>query len=224
MIRPLAERAIPRTAAEALADPAACALLLWDLQYGLGGHALELDELTPRWHALRDAAAAAGALVVRSQHISAPLEQLDDVELWRLMRKQRVDRPEDLSPFMRPGSHDVQFLEGLEPGDAEVVITKTTPSLFVATNAEARLRNVGTRTLVLAGVATDIGIEFTARHAMALGFMPVTVTDAVGTYTEAAQERGLACLSAFTMTATTAEVIEAWRGGSRAGEPAISER
>ncbi len=210
MIRSLAEREIPRDAAQAISDPTHCAVLLWDLQYGLGGHALELDQLTSRWTALRDAANAGGAAVVRSQHMAAPLEQLDDVELWRLMRKQRVDRPQDLTPFMRPGSHDVEFLEGLEPGPNEIVVTKTTPSLFVATNAEARLRNVGTRTLLLAGVATDIGIEFTARHAMALGFMPVTVTDAVGTYTEAAQQRGLACLSAFTLTTTTAEVVAAW--------------
>jgi nicotinamidase-related amidase len=176
----------------------------------LGGHALELAELTPRWTALRDAANAAGASVVRSQHLAAPLDQLDDVEIWRLMRKQKVDRPVDLTPFMRPGSHDVEFLEGLEPGPGEVVITKSTPSLFVATNAEARLRNLGIRTLLMAGVATDIGIEFTGRHAMALGFMPVTITDAVGTYTDDAQRRGLACLSAFSLTLTTADVLAAW--------------
>jgi nicotinamidase-related amidase len=208
--RPLAERVIPRTAAEAFSEPASCAVLLWDLQYGLGGHARGLDRLIPRWAALRAAANTSGASVIRSQHLAAPLDELDDVELWRLMRKQAVERPEQLSPFMRPGSHDVEFLEGFEPGPNEIVITKTTPSLFVATSAEARLRNVGIRTLLLAGVATDIGIEFTARHAMALGFMPVTITDAVGTYTEAAQDRGLACLSAFTLTTTTAEVLAAW--------------
>jgi len=210
-VRPLAERAIPRTAADALAEPDTCAVLLWDLQYGLGGHALELDQLIPRWTALRDTAQASGATVIRSQHLAAPLEQLDDVEVWRLMRKQKVQRPEQLTPFMRPGSHDAEFLEGLEPGPDELVITKKTPSLFVATNAEARLRNLGVRTILLAGVATDIGIEFTARHAMALGFMPVTVTDAVGTYTEAAQARGLACLSAFTLATTTAAVLDAWQ-------------
>ena len=45
---------------------------------------------------------------------------------------------------------------------------------------------------------------------MALGFMPVTITDAVGTYTDAAQERGLTCLGAFTLTTTTADVASAW--------------
>jgi nicotinamidase-related amidase len=213
-IRPLHERSIPRVAQDAL-DPSTTAVLLWDLQYGLGGHALDLDRLTARWIELRDAAQETGALVVRSKHVSAPLEHLDDVELWRLMRKQRVDDPTKLQPFMRPGSHDVEFLAGLEPGPDEVVIEKTTPSLFVNTPADARLRSVGIKTLVLAGVATDIGIEFTARHAMALGYMPVIVTDAVGSYTVEAQERGLSCLHAFTLVASTAEVVEAWRARAR---------
>lgn len=214
-LAPLSERRIPASAEAAIADPSRCAVLLWDLQYGLGGHALELDTLVPRWTALRDGAHDAGAAVVRSRHLSAPLEQLDDVELWRLMRKQQVERPADLTPFMRPGSHDVEFLAGLEPGEQEIIITKTTPSLFVNTNAEARLRNVGVTTLLLAGVATDIGIEFTARHAMALGFMPVTITDAVGTYTTAAQQRGLSCLGAFTLTLTTERVLATWSGQPR---------
>jgi nicotinamidase-related amidase len=210
VIRPLSERHIPNTAREAIANPQHCAILLWDLQYGLGGHALHLDQLRLRWQQLRDTATAAGAAVVRSRHIAAPLEQLDDVEIWRLMRKQQAQQPEALTPFMRPGTHDVEFLSGLEPGPDEIVITKSSPSLFVATNAEARLRNLGVHTLLLAGVATDIGIEFTARHAMALGFMPITITDAVGSYTDTAQQRGLICLSAFTLTASTADVIDAW--------------
>ena len=209
-LTPLSQRRVPRSAEEAIDDPSRCAVLLWDLQYGLGGHALELDALVPRWIALRDGAHGAGAAVIRSQHLSAPLEQLDDVELWRLMRKQKVDQPGDLSAFMRPGSHDVEFLADLVPGEEEIVVTKTTPSLFVNTNAEARLRNVGVSTLLLAGVATDIGIEFTARHAMALGFMPVTIIDAVGAYSTTAQQRGLACLDAFTLTTTTDEVLAAW--------------
>jgi nicotinamidase-related amidase len=213
-VRPIAERSIPRKGVEAL-DPASCALLLWDLQHGLGGHALGVESLTRRWIALRDAARDAGMPIVRSRHVAAPMEQLDDVELLRLMRKQRVATPRELVPYMQRGSHDVEFLAGLEPGPEEIVIEKTTPSLFVGTNAEARLRNLGVRTLALAGVATDIGVEFTARHAMALGYMPVTLSDAVGAYTEASQRVGLALLDSFTLMATSAEAIEAWAPPAR---------
>ena len=193
-----------------LLRPETCALLLWDLQNGLGGHAMDQERLRARWTELRDAARAAGVLIVRSRHIAPPIELMDDTEMWRIMRKQGVSRQEELQPYMRRGSDDVAFIEGFEPGDDELVIEKSTPSLFVGTAAEARLRGGGIRSIVFAGVATDIGIEFTARHASALGFFPLIADDAVGAYTEAAQARGLACVHSFALATTTDVITAAW--------------
>jgi nicotinamidase-related amidase len=214
---PLGQRDIPASAAD-LTDPATTALLLWDLQVGLGGHALEVDELLPRWVALRDAARAAGVLIVRSRHIAIPHEEMPDTELWRLMRKQRVASPTDLAPYMQPDTDDVRFLPGLEPGPGELVIDKTTPSLFVGTNAQTKLTRAGIRSIVMAGVATDIGIDFTARHALALGFFPVVLEDAVGAYTDAAQQRGLASIRAFAPTSDTSLVRQAWAAAAPTSE------
>ena len=202
-------RLLPRQGRDLL-DPRACALLLWDLQHGLAGQAPDLERLRARWKELRDAARLAGVLIVRSKHVAPPLDLMDDTELWRIMRKQGVDRREDLRPYMRRGSRDVEFLEGFEPGDDELVIEKATPSLFVGTPAAARLRARGIRSVVLAGVATDIGIEFTARHASALGFFPVIAEDAVGAYTEEAQARGLACVRAFALSEATETIVVHW--------------
>lgn len=207
-------RLLPERASDLL-DPRSCALLLWDLQHGLGGNALHLDGLKENWGALRDAARAAGVMIMRSRHVAPPLSAMDDTELWRIMRKQGVTNSADLQPYMVRGSHDVEFIDGFEPSDDEIVIEKSTPSLFVGTAAEARLRGAGVRTLVLAGVATDIGIEFTARHASALGVFPLNVDDAVGSYTDEAQERGLACLHSFALSTTTAEVVGAWGSSTR---------
>lgn len=44
------------------------------------------------------------------------------------------------------------------------------PSLFVDTPLDLRLKTMGIDTLVIVGVATDIGVEFTCRHAAALGY------------------------------------------------------
>jgi len=208
-LAPLGERHIPASAGD-LIDPRTTALLLWDLQLGLGGRANGVDQLLPRWIALRDAARAAGTLIVRSRHVAVPHEEMPDTELWRLMRKQDVGSPTDLAPYMQPGTDDVRFLPGLEPGPDEVVIEKTTPSLFVGTNAQTRLARAGIRSVVMAGVATDIGIDFTARHALALGFFPVVLEDAVGAYTDEAQQRGLASIRAFAPTSSSATVIRAW--------------
>jgi nicotinamidase-related amidase len=46
--------------------------------------------------------------------------------------------------------------------------------------AGLRLKAVGITTLVLTGVATDIGIEFSARHALVSGFYSVIAENATG--------------------------------------------
>jgi nicotinamidase-related amidase len=60
------------------------------------------------------------------------------------------------------------------------------------------------------GVATDIGIEFTCRHA-ALGYFTVVIKDASGAYSDAAHERSLALLRGWTTpvvdTATASRVL-----------------
>lgn len=207
--RPPAHRPspLPEKAADVLrAGPSA--LVLWDLQNGLAGQSPELSLLSPVWSRLRDAALASGVLVVRSRHAAPRPDLMDDVERWRVSRRTHGEnRPEC---YMQPGGEDTKFIPGFEPGPEEVVIEKTTPSLFHNTPADARLRAGGVRALVLAGVATDIGIDFTARHAMALGYFPVVAEDAVGGFTEAAHEHAMAILRSFAFVASSDEIIENW--------------
>lgn len=203
------ERFVPASGVDVLGHYRS-ALLLWDLQAGLGGRAEHLDQLTERWHFLRDRARAFRALVMWSRHVAPPLELMDDAEVWRVCRKQGVASVADLTPYMQPGTPDVEYIPGFTPEPDELVIEKATPSIFVNTPADARLRTAAVGALVLAGVATDVGIEFSARHALALGYFPVVATDAVGAYSEKAQERGLACLESFAFLASSEDIVASW--------------
>jgi len=64
-----------------------------------------------------------------------------------------------------------------QPGDLQV--TKRTWGAFTNTDLEARLKALGVTQLVLAGVATSIGVESTARHAYELGFNVTLAIDAM---------------------------------------------
>lgn len=57
----------------------------------------------------------------------------------------------------------------VQPQPNDIVINKNTWSLFVGTNVELLLRNSGRYTVVFTGIATDIGIETSARHALVVG-------------------------------------------------------
>jgi nicotinamidase-related amidase len=74
------------------------------------------------------------------------------------------------------------------------VLDKITMSAFEGTPLDIALRDCGITTVVIACVATEIGIEPTVRHAADLGYIPVVVTDACGAGNEEAGQRALASL------------------------------
>jgi nicotinamidase-related amidase len=61
----------------------------------------------------------------------------------------------------------------LRPTEEEAVLDKV-----VGTPLEMALRGAGVQTLAIVGVATEIGIEPTVRHAGDLGLIPVVISDA----------------------------------------------
>jgi nicotinamidase-related amidase len=129
------------------------------------------------------------------------------------MKKQNVDDPAKLVPTMQRGGEDTEFIDGLAPKPHHIVLEKSQPSLFVDTPLDLRLKTLGVDTLIMTGVATDIGIEFTCRHAAALGYFSMAIEDATGAYTRDAHERSLTFLRSWTTpvvsTQTVCELLEA---------------
>jgi nicotinamidase-related amidase len=181
---------------EQILDPRHTALLVWDMQVGIAPRAFNYASLRPEVDSLLAAARASEVLVAWSRHIPPALDHTAAPALRALMRQQRVKVPDQLRPGLQAGTPEAEFVPGIHPLPGEIVIEKSTPSFFIGTPLEIRLRARGITTLVLAGVATEHGIEFTARHASALGFFVVVVEDAVGSYTAAGHDLGLAYLRA----------------------------
>lgn len=89
----------------------------------------------------------------------------------------RVDRPNVTE--QPPGS-------GFAPGVAEesdIQIVKGTIGAFHGTGLDEGLRDRGVKTLVMAGIATNLGVESTARWASDLGYHLVFVEDAMTAFT-----------------------------------------
>ena len=64
------------------------------------------------------------------------------------------------------------------------MIDKNTSSAFNSTGIDSLLRNMGVETLVLAGMATDMCVETTARDAADRGFNVIVAEDATATFFE----------------------------------------
>jgi len=200
---------VPRSLRE-IVDPQQSVLVVWDMQRGIGGRAHEAGRIVAKVNELLKAARATGVLIIWSRHVAPPLDLTSPSGLRSLMKRQGLSDPAQLTASMQAGTADIEIVAGLCPLAGELVIEKTTPSFFVGTPLELRLRSRGIQTLVLTGVATEQGIEMTARHALTLGFFTVVIEDAVGSFSTAAHELGLAYLRTAVDVVPASEIVEAW--------------
>src|SRR5258708_38248903 len=152
-------------------DPKTTALVLIDLQKGVIGRTLAPHSGTDIVKTSSELALrfrAAGATVVLVNVAFAP----DFKDALR----QAVDQP-----FTPPaGGFPADFSElvdGLK-GAGEICITKRQWGTFYVTELDLQIRRRGIQTIVLAGVATNIGVESTARQASEHGYSLVLAEDA----------------------------------------------
>jgi ureidoacrylate peracid hydrolase len=76
------------------------------------------------------------------------------------------------------GSPDARMVDELAPAADEMVFPKTSSSVFISTNIDYVLRNLGTRYLIIAGCLTDQCVDSAVRDACDLGYLVTVPTDA----------------------------------------------
>ena len=95
----------------------------------------------------------------------------------------------------------------IKPQSTDIVIEKHTASIFIGTNFEYMMRNRGVTTLIFTGIATEIGVESSARDASNRGFYPVIVSDCVSSADKAAHERSLETLAKVLVVEKSANIV-----------------
>jgi ureidoacrylate peracid hydrolase len=107
-----------------------------------------------------------------------------------------------------PGSKDAEFIEELAPVEGEVVLSKTTSNVFMSTNADFVLRNMGIDTLIMTGVVTNNCVESSTRGAGDLGYRVLLVGNACAAWTQEGHDYALRHLDRnFALVKTTGEVL-----------------
>jgi nicotinamidase-related amidase len=202
---------IPRSVEEAC-DPQRLALLVYDMQVGVVKQISDGAEITQRVATLVDAARAGGFRIVYVRHMFLPKPMSGVSALRTAMAWQHVDTVADVHPFLLRDSPGFELVPELAPTSDELVLDKITMSAFVGTPLDIVLRDCGIDSFAVAGVAMEVGIEPTVRHAIDLGYLPVIVTDACGAGNEGAAARSLATLafaggSLQTTTSTMSDLL-----------------
>lgn len=158
-------------------DPKKTALVLIDLQNGIVAMQTApyaASEVVERSKLLAESFRAKGAPVVYVRVDLGDFLQLPvDVS-----HRDPNDPPPAIASEISPDA-------GFQPGD--LLITKRHWGAFAGTELEQQLKERGIDTVVLGGIATNIGVESTARQGTGLGFAFVVVEDACSTLSAEAQ-------------------------------------
>jgi biuret amidohydrolase len=185
--------ALPRTLEE-VCDPQRMALVVYDMQVGILSQLKDGEHILARVMQVLQAARGAGIRVFFSRHLSLPKELMGVFQLRTAMAWQRVDSVEQVKPWFLRDSPSFQLVPELAPLSSEGIFDKITMSAFEGTLLNIALRDCGINAITIVGVAMEVGIEPTVRHAADLGYIPVVVTDACGAGNQEAARRSIASL------------------------------
>jgi biuret amidohydrolase len=185
---------IPDTLAD-VCNPDRMALVVFDMQVGVVEQLEDGRQVTERVGRVLEAARQAGVRVFFTRHMTLPTELMGISQLRMWMAWQRKDRVGDVdSPFLRD-SPGFGIVPELAPRESEAVFDKLSMSAFEGTPLEFALRDSQVTAFAIVGIATEVGIEPTARHGADLGLVPVVVTDACGAGNPSAAQRSLDVLA-----------------------------
>ena len=104
------------------------------------------------------------------------------------------------------GSWDGKPVDEIAPVGDEIVLPKSSSSVFVSTHIDYILRNLGVRQLVITGLVTDQCVESAIRDACDLGYLVTQVTDACLTYTPERQAASINAIKGYCRQVTTDEL------------------
>jgi nicotinamidase-related amidase len=184
---------IARTLAD-VANPQDMALVVYDMQVGIVRQVANGGEVVARVREVLELARSCGMRTFFTRHMTLPRELMGAFQFRMAMSWQRVERPDQVEPWFLRDSPSFAIVPELAPRSSEAIFDKLAMSAFEGTPLQFALRDCGIKAVALAGLAMEIGIEPTARHAADLGFIPVIVADACGAGHPEAARRSLASL------------------------------
>ncbi len=188
----MSEREIPARPEPLRFSPARTALVINDMQNAFcssGGYLERIGfsvagaaAVITRVQDLCDAARAAGVTVVHLQNgFSTDLhEAAEGSPLFHKSNALRYMRahPDMAGKILTRGSWDYDFVEGLAPRAGDLVVEKSRDSGFAGTSMDADLRGRDIRTILVCGIACNVGVESTIRAAYHLDYFALLIRDA----------------------------------------------
>lgn len=198
-------------------EPAQAAILYVDVQNfsakKKGAEFVDLDEKTLNekygWYFDR----LEGEVIPRMQKLQAACRKAGVEVMYTTIESLTLDGRDrsldyKITGFNVPkGSWDGKVIDEIAPGEDEIVLPKSSSSVFVSTHIDYILRNLGVKQLIICGLITDQCVESAIRDACDLGYLVTQVTDACLTYSQERHDNSLRTIKGYCRQVTTEELI-----------------
>jgi nicotinamidase-related amidase len=168
---------------EEILDPSHTALVAWDVQHALTKMIFNKEEFSRNLNSIVELARKSNIPIFFTS-IQMLSKRFESSAIIYTLGKLGFDRL-----FEQFTTEDMDFT--IKPKQNEIVINKHTASIFIDTGFERMLRNAGIITVVFTGIATEFGVESSARDAFNRGFYSVVISDCVSSPDKHGHNRSL---------------------------------
>ena len=188
---------------EEILDPSHTALVVWDVQRGSIKLIFNKEEFSRNLNSVVELARKSKNIPIFFTPIQMLPKRFESPAIIYTLGKLGFDRL-----FEQFTAEDMDFT--IKPKQDEVVINKHTGSIFIDTGFERMLRNAGIITVVFTGIATEGGVESSARDAFNRGFYSVVVSDCVSSPSKDGHERSLENMKNLIIIISSKELENIW--------------
>ena len=199
-------------------EPDRTALLIIDLQKGLCDDKQLLSDPAQAYlhHRLHNSVIPNGQRLIAACRTAGVEVMYTVIECLTLDGRDRSLDYKISGLFAAKGSREAEVIDALAPLPNDIVIPKTSSSLFNSTNFDYVLRNLGVEYLLVMGMVTDQCVETTVRDGCDRGFLMTVIEDACATHDERRHEESLKGIKGYCRRRSTAELIGELQPGEHA--------
>ena len=187
---------------EEILNPQHTALVLWDTIDAFTKMAFNIEEFIKNLNNLVESARKSNIPIFFTTIQVLPKRFESSVNTYT-MGKLGFDRL-----FEQIKSETMEFT--IKPRLDEMVIHKHTASIFIDTGFERMLRSAGIVTAIFTGIATECGIESSARDAFSRGFYSVVASDCVSSPNKEKHERSIENMKSLLTVIDSKEIRKFW--------------
>ena len=188
------------TEIEEIVDPSHTALVVWDVQNITVKFIFNKNEFLDNLNLLIQSARESKIPIFYTAIEILPLKYQSSATIYTFNKL--------FGQQMQLTEQELDFV--VKPAQGETTMNKHSASIFIGTDFERIVRNAGITTIIFTGIATEFGIESSARDSLNRDFYTVVVSDTVSSLDQESHIRSLENMKKLIDIVSSKELINIW--------------